>query len=89
MNESTFEQASFDTTEARRIVVPASLFADGPQPPFVLFDRRGRRADLAIARTVYVSPSDATALDSFLRGGIARIAESRLITQAARAFAPG
>ncbi len=87
MNEFTFEQGGFDTNEARRIAAPASLFTDGPQPPFVLFDRRGRRADLVIARTVYISPSDEAALDAFLRGGLVRIAESRRIEQTARAWA--
>ena len=50
------------TREGGRLAVPASLFVDAAEPPFVLFDRRGRLADLAIARTVYVAPSDAEAL---------------------------
>jgi HD-GYP domain-containing protein (c-di-GMP phosphodiesterase class II) len=83
MDETEMTQGS----EARRLSVPASLFVDGPQPPFVLFDRRGRVADLLIARSAYVAPSDMEALEVYLRKQQRRIAESRRIPAPARAWA--
>lgn len=75
------------TREGGRLAVPATLFADGPEPPFVLFDRRGRLADLAIARTVYVAPSDARALDEFLRTQLTQVMTARRVAEPARAWA--
>jgi HD-GYP domain-containing protein (c-di-GMP phosphodiesterase class II) len=66
--------------------VPAGLFRSG-QPPFVLFDRAGRVADLQVARRVYVAPSDVPALHSFLRHRLAAIVGSRTLGSGDRAWA--
>jgi len=77
---------AYPDSEVVRIPVPASVFALTPQLPFVLFDRRGRLADTTIARTVYVAPSDATALDAYLRQRVQAIVSSRQVPAAARAW---
>lgn len=75
------------TREGGRLAVPASLFVGGAEPPFVLFDRRGRLADLTIARTVYVAPSDAEALDGYLRRHLGALLGARRVPETARAWA--
>ena len=75
------------TREGGRLAVPASLFVDGVEPPFALFDRRGRLADLAIARTVYVAPSDAEALSTYERRQLGALMGARRVPEPARAWA--
>lgn len=53
----------------------------------MLFDRRGRLADLTIARTVYVAPSDGEALDRYLRRHLAALLGARRVPETARAWA--
>ena len=73
--------------ETSRLGVPVSVFAEGAAPPFVLFDRRGRVADVAIARTVYVAPSDIPTLDLLLAQRLPSLLASRRTAAAARAWA--
>ena len=75
------------TREGGRLAVPASLFVDGAEPPFALFDRRGRLADLGFARTVYVAPSDAEALDAYVRRHLGALMGARRVPEPARAWA--
>ena len=71
--------------EPHRLAVPPSLFIDHG-PPFVLFDGRGRRADLLIARQVWVAPSDLGALDRWLRLRLPMLLASSRVTPKARAW---
>lgn len=49
------------------IAAPAPFFVGGELPQFALFDHNRRVADLRLARTVYISPSDAEALSVYVR----------------------
>lgn len=78
-------QASPD--EGEWIAVPAPFFVGGEFPPFALFDHNRRVADLRLARTVYVSPSDAGELNTYVRRRLAALQGSSRAELAARAWA--
>lgn len=83
---TTATSTGIDTAEAvRRLSVPASLFLDH-EPPFVLFDGRGRCADLRIARQVYVAPSDLAALRLWLPYRLPVLLASSRVTPAAHGW---
>lgn len=67
--------------------VPAALFVGGPEPPFVLFDRRSRVAEPLAARTVYVSPGDFGALRAYVLQRLPALPGSSPAETEARAWA--
>ena len=75
-------RARAERNASRRVAVPAALFRDGRDPPFVLFNTLGGRALPTAARTVYLSRGDIDALHDFLRAQLGKMAHDERVPAA-------